>query len=201
MTEQNNLFHKINQVKTAIAKANLKKSWENGFAHFTYYELGDFLPFLIEQCEQVGIFNHITFGEWEAVLEIINCENPTQTIKYSVPTCDIELKWCNRIQALGWMQTYSRRYLYITAYDICESDSFDAVTGDWNKNEEKHPTTKEKEKMLNDFKAKCEKLDTENKEEVKKILDEWRKLLWSLDGDAKQEICDLCVGIKEMAQL
>jgi len=201
MTE-NNLFQKINKVKNAIAKANLKKSWKNGFAHFTYYELGDFLPLLIEQCEKVGIFNHITFEENKAVLEIIDTDNPTQTLKYEVPTCELELKWCNKIQALWGIQTYSRRYLYITAYDICESDSFDAVVWDWDKNTEKVEvkklTTEKSKERLENFKKECEALDLNNAEAIERQLAQWRLLHPILQESDQKELSEICVGMKEI---
>ena len=40
---------------------------------------------------------------------------------------ELELKGCNKIQALGGTETYSRRYLYMSAFDIIESDMFDGI--------------------------------------------------------------------------
>lgn len=96
-----NIYQKINKVKQAIAKAGLKKSGKNAFAKFEYYELSDFLPIIIEECDKIGLFNHITFKENEAELEIINCENAEEKITYISPITELELKGCNKIQALG----------------------------------------------------------------------------------------------------
>lgn len=203
MTEQRNLFCKVNEVKEAIAKANLKKTWKNAFAKFDYYELWDFLPFLIEQCNEKWIFNHISFEENKATLEIINCEVPSQTIKFSIPTTEIELKGCNKIQALWGVQTYCRRYLYITAYDICESDSFDAVVGDGDKNTEKKvevkklTTEKSKERLAN-FKKECEALDLNNTEAIERQLAQWRLLHPILQESEQKELSEICVGMKEI---
>ena len=41
----------------------------------------------------------------------------------------LSLKGCNEIQALGGVETYSRRYLYMSAFDIIENDMFDANSG------------------------------------------------------------------------
>lgn len=195
---EKNLFQKINEVKNAISKANLKKSWKNSFAKFEYYELSDFLPLLNEICDKNWIFNHISFEENKAVLEIINCDNPAQVVKYEVPTCELELKGCNKIQALGGVQTYSRRYLYITAYDICENDSFDAVTWDWDKNEKKEKSdfsnedlekitisTLEKNKTVEEFIEKCRTVKNISKEMEEKIKHKFSEVANSLFEDAK----------------
>lgn len=200
-----NIYQKINKVKQAIAKAGLKKSGKNAFAKFEYYELSDFLPTIIEECDKIGLFNHITFKENEAELEIINCENPEEKITYVSPITELELKGCNKIQALGWVQTYSRRYLYITAYDICENDSFDAVTGDGDKNQEKKTENKikpeESKKKLEEFKKKCETVNLDDKTETEKLLEEWRQLHKQLLEEDKKVLTEYCVWIKNALEV
>ena len=56
---------------------------------------------------------------------------------------ELELKGCNKIQALGGSETYSRRYLYMSAFDIIENDMFDAVVS-----EEKEPPKEEQEEFI-----------------------------------------------------
>ena len=46
-----------------------------------------------------------------------------------MPTASLTLKGCNEIQALGGINTYCRRYLYLNALEIVENDLFDAETG------------------------------------------------------------------------
>ena len=60
---------------------------------------------------------------------IVNAENTDETISYITPTEELELKGCNKIQALGGTQTYLRRYLYMNAFDITENDLFDNIAG------------------------------------------------------------------------
>jgi hypothetical protein len=40
------------------------------------------------------------------------------------------LKGCHEVQNIGAVETYQRRYLYVTALAIVEHDALDAVTGD-----------------------------------------------------------------------
>lgn len=204
-----NLYQKINEVKLAISKANLKKSWKNTFAWFEYYELGDFLPFITEQCNKIGLYNHIYFKEdgTGATLTIINTENDGETISYFTPATELALRGCNKIQALGGVQTYCRRYLYLTAYDICESDSFDAVVGDGKKNEEVKKTTEERlveakekdiEMLYSWFKERVEHLDLSDEKAVENILQEGRNLVKYGTEEIKKEVTEICIGIKKV---
>ena len=123
--EAMNIYEKIQQIKEDIAKSNLKKSGKNKFAGYTYYELSDFLPAIVSFCNMKKLFTKVSFNNEKATLEIINSENPEEVILYDSPMRDLTLKGCNEIQALGGIETYSRRYLYMTAFDIVESDMFD----------------------------------------------------------------------------
>lgn len=136
-----NIFEKIQTVKLELLNSNIKKSGENKFSGFKYFELADFLPTLTKLCQEKKLFTHISFDNEYAYLTIINTEKPEECVKYSSPMKDLELKGCNSVQALGGTETYSRRYLYMAAFDIVEADMFDANAGS-NKNEEVINATK-----------------------------------------------------------
>ena len=124
-----NIYQKIQMVKESILKENLKKSGENKYAGFKYYELADFTPSIIKLCNEVGLFTKITFSEELATLFIVNTDNTNEIEEYTSPMRNLVLKGCNEIQALGGVETYSRRYLYMSAFDIIENDMFDAKSG------------------------------------------------------------------------
>lgn len=124
-----NIYQKIQLVKESILKENLKKSGENKYAGFKYYELADFTPSIIKLCNEVGLFTKITFSEELATLRIVNTDNTNEIEEYTSPMRNLVLKGCNEIQALGGVETYSRRYLYMSAFDIIENDMFDAKSG------------------------------------------------------------------------
>lgn len=124
-----NIYEKIQDVKSRLLKANIKKSGFNKFAGYNYYELADFTPFIIETCKELKLFTAISFDKELARLTIVNAENPEEKIEYTSPIEELELKGCNKIQALGGTETYSRRYLYMAAFDIIESDMFDGQNG------------------------------------------------------------------------
>lgn len=132
MTEQTkkpaNIYAKIQTVKYELLQKNLKKSWKNTYAKYEYYELADILPSIIELCWKYWLFTQVLFDNDYATLQIIDCEDQSQMVAYTSPMRTLELKGCNEIQALWWIETYERRYLYMNAFDIVENDMFDAVT-------------------------------------------------------------------------
>lgn len=133
-----NIYEKIQNVKLELSKRELKKSGENKFSGFKYYELKDFMPSIIELCNKNGLFTQITFTNDEAILIIVDTDDKQtekglngsidyRAVKYTSPMRELELKGANAIQALGGVQTYLRRYLYMNAFDIVEADMFDSV--------------------------------------------------------------------------
>lgn len=116
-------------------KMNLKKTWENEYAHFKYYELWDILPAIVDLCKKYNLFTKISFNNEVAELIIFDAEEDWSYVSYTSPMRELELKWCNQIQALGWIETYQRRYLYMNAFDIVEQDMFDATS--WKEEEKK----------------------------------------------------------------
>ena len=132
-----NIYEKIQLVKEELLKSELKKSGENKFAGFKYYELKDFVPTIIELCNKHKLFTGISFTRDEAILKIVNTEKIEEVLEYTSPMEELELKGCNKVQALGGTETYQRRYLYMSAFDIVESDMFDSQSGTDNNKEEK----------------------------------------------------------------
>ena len=125
-----NLYEKIQVIKSELNKLNLKKSGENNFANFKYYELADFLPQIVELCRENKVLTFVSFSNEEAILTAINSEKPDESLVISSPMRELELKGCNAIQALGGIETYQRRYLYMAMFDIVENDMFDGGNTD-----------------------------------------------------------------------
>lgn len=123
-----NIYEKIQLIKKELLEANLKKTGENKFAGFKYYELADFLPTIINLCNEHKVFTRVSFNNEEATLEVRNIEEPSEVIVYTSPMEQLELKGCNKVQALGGTETYNRRYLYQACFDIIENDMFDGTS-------------------------------------------------------------------------
>lgn len=123
-----NIYEKMQHVKEEFLNRKIKKSGKNKFANYTYYELADITPVLLELNNKYKIFTQTTFDKELATLKIINIENPEEFLIYTSPMAELELKGCNKIQALGGVETYQRRYLLMSAYDIIEAEMFDSKT-------------------------------------------------------------------------
>ena len=121
-----NIYEKIQLVKEEFLKKGIKKSGLNKFSNYNYYQLPDIMPTIISLCNNHKLFTKTSFDKELATLEIVNAEKPEERETYTSPMEQLELKGANRIQALGGVETYQRRYLYMSAFDISESDMFDA---------------------------------------------------------------------------
>lgn len=120
-----NLFTKLQAIKVELLNSNLRKSGKNKYSNYDYYELSDFLPTISTLCSKYGVFTTVSFNNDLATLTAINCENTTETYSITSPMRDVELSSCNAIQSLGGVETYQRRYLYMSMFDIVDPDQFD----------------------------------------------------------------------------
>lgn len=127
--EKKNIYQKLMNVRTNFHKLELKKSGHNKFANFKYFELGDFLVPATKLLNEEGLCPIVTFDNEVAKMVLVNTDNPSETIEFTSPMRDLELKGANSMQSLGGCETYQTRYLYIQLLNIVESDSFDAVSG------------------------------------------------------------------------
>lgn len=173
-----NLYEKITNIKSDFLKANVKKSGKNKFANYTYYELADITPVLIELCKQYKVFTKFSYTKEFATLEIVNIENPNEREIYTSPMEDLDLKGCNKIQALGGVETYQRRYLYLSAIDIIENDMFDSTISE----------EKEKQTADNNIYLKIKKLMTEKKVLANEISDTFQKNSADMTQEELEEV-------------
>ena len=122
------VYAKLQKARIKLQSAAIKKSGHNKFAGYQYFELGDFLPTINEIFNELGLCSVISFDKELATLRIIDTDNGG-AITFTSPMADAHLKGCHPIQNLGAVETYSRRYLYVTALEIVEHDALDATTG------------------------------------------------------------------------
>jgi hypothetical protein len=124
----NNIYKKLQHCRVALKKLPIKESGNNKFAGYTYMELGDFLPHIVDLCEEHGLCTVVSFGEI-ATLTVVNTDAPEESIVFASPMSTADLKGCHAIQNLGAVETYLRRYLYVNAFDIVEHDALDSTQG------------------------------------------------------------------------
>lgn len=116
---------KLNEARLALQNMSLKKTGLNKFAKYTYFELGDFLPTINTIFNDVGLCGVISFGTELATLTITETEGDGK-IEITSPMKEANLKGCHPIQNLGAVETYTRRYLWVTAMEIVEHDALDS---------------------------------------------------------------------------
>jgi len=119
---------KLMQARIKLQGTQLKKSGLNKFAGYSYFELGDFLPEIQNIFNEVGLCGVVSYTKDYADLTITDVEDGTQ-ISISSPMAEANLKGTHPIQNLGAVETYQRRYLWMTAMEIVEHDVLDATTG------------------------------------------------------------------------
>lgn len=116
---------KLMQARIKLQNTSLKKSGHNKFAGYSYFELGDFLPTINNIFNDLGLCGVISFDVDKATLTITDTDDGTQ-VQITSPMAEANLKGCHPIQNLGAVETYTRRYLWVTALEIVEHDALDS---------------------------------------------------------------------------
>lgn len=116
---------KLMAARVKLQGIKLKKSGQNKFAGYSYFELGDFLPEIQQIFNEIGLCGVVSYDIEYARLCITDVEDGT-TIVITSPMAEANLKGTHPIQNLGAVETYQRRYLWMTAMEIVEHDILDA---------------------------------------------------------------------------
>lgn len=119
---------KLMEARIRLQNTKLTKSGHNKFAGYKYFELGDFLPSIQTIFADLGLCGVVSYGTDVATLCIHDVETEKEMVITS-PMSSAALKGCHEVQNLGAVQTYIRRYLWVTAMEIVEHDALDATTG------------------------------------------------------------------------
>ena len=135
---QMNAYQKLLEARVLFMEEDVKKSGKNMKMSYKYFELQDIVPVATPIFRKVGLLPVVTFTNEEAVMTVFNVDNPGDFIVFSSPMKEIEPiistktggEVTNAIQRLGSVETYQRRYLYMIALDIVESDSIEPTTGE-----------------------------------------------------------------------
>jgi hypothetical protein len=116
---------KLMNARIRLQNTELKKTGHNKFAGYYYFELGDFLPQVQQIFHQVGLCGYISFDTTIATLTIVDIEDNSQ-LTITSPMVEANLKGAHPIQNLGAVETYTRRYLWVSAMEIVEHDALDS---------------------------------------------------------------------------
>lgn len=122
------VYKKLMDARIRLQGTKLKKSGKNKFAGYEYFELGDFLPAIQQIFADVGLCGIVSYTKDYADLRIVDVDAPDGVvITLSSPMAEANLKGTHPIQNLGAVETYQRRYLWMTAMEIVEHDALDSA--------------------------------------------------------------------------
>lgn len=132
-----NVYQKLLSARAKFLDAGAKKTGKNMHLQFKYFELEDIVPTAIRIFSEVGLVSLVNFTADTAVMTLVDTDNTESTIEFTAPFNQIQPiisnntggKATNEMQALGSSITYMRRYLYMIALDICETDEIEANLG------------------------------------------------------------------------
>ena len=120
-----NIYQKLAEARQKLKDAGLKQSGKNKGVGYTYFDLSDILPHTTKLEKELGLLSVVSFSDDEGTLTIYNSEDTSEKIVFASPLRGAELRGCHPVQNLGAAETYVRRYLYLLAYEIVETESLD----------------------------------------------------------------------------
>ena len=189
-TKELNLNESIIKIRVKLQNSKIKKTGNNKFAGFEYYELGDFLPKLNELMLEENINDLFTIENDEVKLILMKGEEKQE---YKMPfkifetplvlkkdkdgnflknsnNEYIEIPSMQDIQYLGALNTYYKRYLYLNAFGITDGEVIDSM----NSEEIKKPIKQER-KEISITEKQIELIKKLDQERVKKALEYYEK--------------------------
>lgn len=135
-TATQNVYQKLLKAREMFLQADVQKTGKNMHLSFKYFELDDIVPTAVRIFSEVGLIPIVNFTSDTATMNIVNTDNPDESVPFVAPFNQIApivsntgKQATNEMQALGSSITYMRRYLYMMALDICESDGIDSEIG------------------------------------------------------------------------
>lgn len=120
------VYTKLMQARMKLQSQQIKKSGRNEFAKYNYMELADFLVPTQTIFSELGLCGIVSFTADLATLTLIDTEDGSTHVLTS-PMGSAALKGCHEVQNIGAVETYQRRYLWVTAMEIVEHDALDSA--------------------------------------------------------------------------
>jgi len=116
---------KLMQARIRLHGMKIGKSGRNEFAKYNYMELGDFLIPTQQIFAELGLCGLVSFSKDMATLTITDVDDGSEVVLTS-PMGTAALKGCHEVQNIGAVETYQRRYLWVSAMEIVEHDAIDS---------------------------------------------------------------------------
>ena len=144
------IFEKLIEARLRFQNAGVKKSGNNKFAGYTYYELADILPEINKLANELKFCCVVNFTDEKATLDFCDLEADAK-ITFTSPMSSASLKGCHEVQNLGAVETYIKRYLYQNCFEIVENDVLDETMNPAENQNEADELLKKVTAMMNTF--------------------------------------------------
>ena len=177
-----NLYQKVAKIKGEMSSMKFSKTGRNSFTKFNYFQLDDFEPTLEKLCSQYGVVTYFMFSLDAARMVVVDADDPNQKIEVDSPV-DVSFgKTSSKMQDIGAMQTYARRYLFMSFFGITESDFLDEVAG------KDIPKSEDDVEHVTPDKDGSKKSDTNADKKKSTAYQVWRRLLNMNGFDSKKPL-------------
>lgn len=192
-----NIYEKMQNCRVMMQEEGIKKMGKNTFAKYDYYKLADLNSVMNRALNAYRLCTQFQVTEQIAMLTVINMDNPSEEMFFSMPFIDAEMTKVTKIQNWGSSVSYLSRYLILEAFQIgeCEVDvdsteQSEARAGAKkdSKKEDKKVSLKEEVQQL------CREKSKEKRAEVNEIIKKYNNGSVSV---AKLEDEELLGKIKE----
>lgn len=124
-----NIYEKLNAARKQFHLIKMEKSGKTSFANHSYFTLADLIKPALEVMSANGLCATVSFTADIATMMIVNIEKIDEQIVLTSPMGSALLKGCHEVQNIGAVETYQRRYLWVTALEIIEQDALDGSDG------------------------------------------------------------------------
>jgi len=194
--KQRNIYEKMAAVK--IKLVGIKKGGESNYIKGGYFELADILPILTPALKDERLFMQTQFSATEqiATLIIIDIDKTEDRIEYEMKFTECNIKGIHEIQNQGATQTYIRRYLILTAFDISDGDLLDSEKTEID--EKKAAQKKDEEQRRAAEKKNQQKPPEQTPPDAEKELEHLRRSSWNLikklPAEEQPQWIDQCKG-------
>lgn len=120
-----NVLIKLAEARKMFAANPPKKTGHNDEKNYDFFQLEDIVPSKNDIFYSLKLLDLVTFDKEKAYLQLTDMESEESITFTSPMPNNLKSIQPNEIQAIGSIETYQRRYLYITALDVIEADPID----------------------------------------------------------------------------
>lgn len=174
MTEQKEkkvteVLLKLQKARVMLQEKDLKKTGYNPFQKFNYFELSDFLPHINKIFDELKLYSHFNLYQDKAKLVVI-CTETNEQVQFTTPIQ--QLKENAKMQDIGAIHTYAKRYLYYNALEIVENDLIDCKDNSQLPNNQKKPVNQNVKKTTKkETPTQSDSITETQKETLKNLIE------------------------------